>query len=195
MSLFLASLGFGLVTASVLAIAAVGFTLQFGVTDVLNLAYGAVMIAGAFIAYLLNNAGVSVWAGLVVAVVVCSLGSVVLNALVYTPFQRRGATPITMVIVSLGITLIIEFGIQALAGGTNVSYHLAPGPDAAGRRADPDRRAARDHRAQPGGDGRRARAAALHPARQGHAGHRGQPRCWPATAGSGPAGSSRSPGP
>ena len=128
MSLFLASLGFGLVTASVLAIASVGFTLQFGVTDVLNLAYGAVMIAGAFIAYLLNNAGVSVWAGLVVAVVVCSLGSVALNSLVYTPFQRRGATPITMVIVSLGITLIIEFGVQALAGGTSVSYHLAQGP-------------------------------------------------------------------
>ena len=44
MSLFLASLGFGLVTAAVLAIAAVGFTMQFAVTDVLNLAYGAVMI-------------------------------------------------------------------------------------------------------------------------------------------------------
>ena len=43
-SLLLASLGFGLVTAAVLAIAAVGFTMQFAVTDVLNLAYGAVMI-------------------------------------------------------------------------------------------------------------------------------------------------------
>ena len=40
-----------------LAIAAVGFTLQFGVTDVLNLAYGAVMIAGAFLAYVLDQAG------------------------------------------------------------------------------------------------------------------------------------------
>ena len=37
-------LGFDLITASVLAIAAVGFTLQFAVTNVLNLAYGAVMI-------------------------------------------------------------------------------------------------------------------------------------------------------
>jgi branched-chain amino acid transport system permease protein/neutral amino acid transport system permease protein len=128
MSLFLASVGFGLVTASVLAIASVGFTLQFGVTDVLNLAYGAVMIAGAFLAYVLNSAGLSVWAALPVAVVACSLGSVALNALVYTPFQRRGASPITMVIVSLGLTLIIEFGVQAVAGGTSVSYQLAQGP-------------------------------------------------------------------
>jgi branched-chain amino acid transport system permease protein/neutral amino acid transport system permease protein len=128
MTLFLASFGFGLVTASVLAIAAVGFTLQFGVTDVLNLAYGAVMIAGAFLAYVLNQAGLNVWLGLVVAVIACAVGSVVLNVGVYAPFQRRGASPITMVIVSLGMTLIIEFGVQAMAGGTSVSYAMSQGP-------------------------------------------------------------------
>jgi branched-chain amino acid transport system permease protein/neutral amino acid transport system permease protein len=128
MTLFLASVGFGLVTASVLAIAAVGFTLQFGVTDVLNLAYGAVMIAGAFLAYVLNQAGLNVWLGLVVAVIACSIGSVLLNTCVYAPFQRRGASPITMVIVSLGMTLIIEFGVQAIAGGTSVSYAMSQGP-------------------------------------------------------------------
>jgi branched-chain amino acid transport system permease protein/neutral amino acid transport system permease protein len=128
MSLFVASIGFGLVTASVLAIAAVGFTLQFGVTDVLNLAYGAVMIFGAFLAYAVNQAGASVWAGLVVAVAACALVSVLLNLGVYTPFQRRGSSPITLVIVSLGITLIIEFGVQAVAGGTSVSYTMGNGP-------------------------------------------------------------------
>jgi branched-chain amino acid transport system permease protein/neutral amino acid transport system permease protein len=128
MSLFVASIGFGLVTASVLAIAAVGFTLQFGVTDVLNLAYGAIMIFGAFLAYAVNQAGASVWAGLVVAVAGCALVSVLLNLGVYTPFQRRGSSPITMVIVSLGITLIIEFSVQAVAGGTSVSYTMGNGP-------------------------------------------------------------------
>jgi branched-subunit amino acid ABC-type transport system permease component len=128
MATFLASFGFGLVTASVLAIAAIGFTLQFGVTDVLNLAYGAVMIAGAFIAYVVNQAGASVWIGLVAAVAACSAGSVLLNAGVYAPFQRRGTSPITMVIVSLGMTLIIEFGVAAIAGGTSVSYSMSQGP-------------------------------------------------------------------
>jgi branched-subunit amino acid ABC-type transport system permease component len=128
MTIFLASVGFGLVTASVLAIAAVGFTLQFGVTDVLNLAYGAVMIAGAYLAYLLNSHGVNIWIAMVVTVVGCSAGSVLLNAGVYSPFQRRGTAPITMVIVSLGMTLIIEFGVQAAAGGTSVSYRMSQGP-------------------------------------------------------------------
>jgi branched-chain amino acid transport system permease protein/neutral amino acid transport system permease protein len=122
------ALGFGLVTASVLAIAAVGFTIQFAVTDVLNLAYGAVMIFGAFAAYVVNSRGISVWLGLLVAMAACSLLSVLLNAGIYAPFQRRRASAITLVIVSLGMTLIIEFGVAALAGGVAVSYRMGFGP-------------------------------------------------------------------
>jgi branched-chain amino acid transport system permease protein/neutral amino acid transport system permease protein len=33
-----------------------------------------------------------------------------------------------MVIVSLGMTLIIEFGLQAIVGGTSVSYTMSQGP-------------------------------------------------------------------
>jgi hypothetical protein len=33
-----------------------------------------------------------------------------------------------MVIVSLGMTLIIEFGVQAIVGGTNVSFTMSSGP-------------------------------------------------------------------
>jgi len=127
-SLFLASAGFGLVTAAVLAIAAVGFTMQFAVTDVLNLAYGAVMIASAFVAYAVNQAGASVWLGALAAVAAGSAGSVLLNLGIYTPFRRRGSAPVTMVIVSLGMTLIIEFGLQAIVGGTSVSYTMGQGP-------------------------------------------------------------------
>src|SRR6266568_3406052 len=128
MSLFLASLGFGLVTAAVLAIAAVGFTMQFAVTDVLNLAYGAVMIASAFVAYALNQAGVNVWIAMLAAAAAGAAGTVLHNRGIYTPFQRRGSAPIAIVIVSLGLTLILECGLQAIVGGNNVSYRVSQGP-------------------------------------------------------------------
>lgn len=127
MAIFLASFGFGLITASVLAIAAVGFTLQFAVTDVLNLAYAAVMTAAAYGAYVVNQAGMSIWVGVVVAIGFGAVLSLALNYLIYTPFQRRRAAAIAMVIVSLGMTLIIEFGVQAIVGGTNVSYTMSMG--------------------------------------------------------------------
>ncbi len=123
----MASVGFGLITSAVLAIAAVGFTLQFAVTDVLNLAFAAVMTAGAFIAYAANQAGVPIWLALVISMAAGSLISVGLNYLVYSPFQRRGSAPITLVIVSLGMALIIEFGTAAVVGGISVSYTMSQG--------------------------------------------------------------------
>ncbi len=127
MSVFVASIGFGLVTAAVLALASVGFTLQFAVTNVLNLAYGGVMIVAAYAAYAVNNAGVNVWLAAIVGIAAGAVVSVVLNTVIYTPFQRRGASPIAMVIVALGMTLILTFGTQALAGPTNVSYAMSQG--------------------------------------------------------------------
>jgi branched-chain amino acid transport system permease protein/neutral amino acid transport system permease protein len=127
-SLLLASIGFGLVTAAVLAIAAVGFTLQFAVTDVLNLAFGAVMILSAYAAYALNQAGLTIWVGLLAAAITGAVVSLGLNRLVYTPFKRRGTSPIALVIVALGMTLILEFGLQALVGADSVSYRLSQGP-------------------------------------------------------------------
>jgi len=127
MTIFLASVGFGLITAAVLAIASVAFTLQFAVTNVLNLAFAAIMTFGMFVTYWVNQAGVSVWLGLIIAMAACAALSVVLNLVVYAPFQRRGSSPITIVIVSLGMALIIEFGIQAYVGGVNVSYTMGQG--------------------------------------------------------------------
>jgi branched-subunit amino acid ABC-type transport system permease component len=126
-SVFVASIGFGLVTAAVLALASVGFTLQFAVTNVLNLAYGGVMIVAAYAAYLLNEHGVNIWIAVLAAILAGAVLSIVLNNLIYTPFAKRGTSPIAMVIVALGMTLILEFGTQAVAGPTNVSYAMSQG--------------------------------------------------------------------
>jgi branched-subunit amino acid ABC-type transport system permease component len=127
MSIVIASFGFGLVTAAVLALASVGFTLQFAVTNVLNLAYGGVMVVAAYATYALNNSGVSVWVAALAGIAAGAVVSWFLNGVIYTPFQRRGTSPIAIVIVSLGMTLILVFGTQAVAGPTNVSYTMSQG--------------------------------------------------------------------
>ncbi|HET9104066.1 MAG TPA: branched-chain amino acid ABC transporter permease [Solirubrobacteraceae bacterium] len=127
MSIFVESVGFGVVAAAVLALASVGFTLQFAVTNVLNLAYGGVMIVSAYAAYLLNEHGVTIWIAVLASVATGAALSLFLNNVIYTPFQRRGTSPIAMVIVSLGMTLILVFGTQAVAGPTNVSYNMSQG--------------------------------------------------------------------
>lgn len=125
----MSSFGFGLITAAVLAIATVGFTMQFAVTNVLNLAYGSVMINSAFVSYYLNVHGMNAWFTLIGAVFTGSVVSWALNRFIFTPFQRRNLAPITVVIVALGVDLIGTFGLQAIVGGNYVSFRQAPGAE------------------------------------------------------------------
>ena len=67
MEVFVSAVGFGLVTAALLAISAVGFTLQFSVTNVLNLAFGSVMTGSGFVAYGLNISGMNIWLAMAIA--------------------------------------------------------------------------------------------------------------------------------
>jgi branched-chain amino acid transport system permease protein/neutral amino acid transport system permease protein len=128
MSLFIAALGFGLVSASIIAIAAVGFTMQFGITNMINLAYGQVMIASAYAAYALNHAGVSVWLALIVGALFGAALSFLLNRVVYAPFQRKGTNLIGMVIISLAVGLLIANVMLPIVGYYSVSYHVDTGP-------------------------------------------------------------------
>jgi branched-chain amino acid transport system permease protein/neutral amino acid transport system permease protein len=128
MSLIVAALGFGLVSMSIIAVAAVGFTMQFGITNMINLAYGQVMICSAYAAYALNNAGVSIWAALVVGALFGAALSFLLNRWVYAPFQRKGTNLIGMVIISLAVGLMIANLMLPIVGYYSVSYHLDTGP-------------------------------------------------------------------
>jgi branched-chain amino acid transport system permease protein/neutral amino acid transport system permease protein len=121
-------LGFGLITAAVLAIATVGFTMQFAVTNVLNLAYGSVMINSAFVTYYLNlHAHLNAWVAMIGGVVTGSVASYLINRCIFTPFQRRNLPPITIVIVALGVDLCGTFGLQAIVGGSYFNYRQSPG--------------------------------------------------------------------
>ncbi len=127
MSLYAAAFGFGLVSLAVIAVGAVGFTMQFGITNLINLAYGDIMITSAFAAYAFNHAGVSIWLALLAGAVIGAVFSFVLNRFVYGPFQRKGTPLIGMVIVSLAIGIMTSNLLLAFVGSDNVSYRQDPG--------------------------------------------------------------------
>ena len=117
-----------MITASILAIAAVGFTLQFSVTNILNLAYGDIMTASAFSAWMVNRAGVNIWICLVVAGLFGAVFSMVLNRFVYFQFVRRGTRLFGMIIVTIAVSLIVQNGLLAIYRPTFFSYRFSPGP-------------------------------------------------------------------
>jgi branched-subunit amino acid ABC-type transport system permease component len=121
-NIFVAAFGFGLVSMSVIAIAAVGFTMQFGITNMINLAYGEVMISAAYVAYYMNKAGISIWIGMVAGALFGAVFSFLLNRFIYAPFMRKGTANLGMVIVSLAVSLMISNLLLPIVGYYSVSY-------------------------------------------------------------------------
>lgn len=127
MNAVVSSLGFGIVTASILLPAAIGFTLQFSATNVLNIAFGSQMTLAAFIGYLCTSHGLNLWLALVAAGVFGAVTSLFLNRFLLTPFLRRGTTFFGMIVITIALSLVLEYTIEAIWGSQSVFYPLAPG--------------------------------------------------------------------
>jgi len=125
MDSILSSLGFGIITASILLPATVGFTLQFSATGVLNIAFGAQMTFAAFIAYLCTQVGVGIWWAVVLAGLFGATSSVLLNRFLLTPFIRRGTNFFGMVVVTIALALLVEYVVEVIWGSLPVSYPLS----------------------------------------------------------------------
>jgi branched-chain amino acid transport system permease protein/neutral amino acid transport system permease protein len=123
----LGAVGFGLVTAAILSVSAVGFTLQYSVSNVLNLAFVSVMTASGFVSYGLISAGVTLWLAIAIASLVGGLLSALINWGIYTPFIRRGTSTFGMVIVTISTALICQNLIEAAVGPGFFSYGVATG--------------------------------------------------------------------
>lgn len=127
MHLFVSSLGFGIIIAGVLLVASVGFTLQYAISGVFNLAYGAIMSVAMLVAYLCNDAGINIWFCVVIAAVVGGVLTWVLERGIIRPMLKRGATSWVMMIVTFAVGIIVSVTVLATWGPGYSSYKLSGG--------------------------------------------------------------------
>jgi branched-chain amino acid transport system permease protein len=106
MSQFAQATVYGLLQGGLLALIAVGFSLVWGVMNVVNLAHGAFVLGGAYVAFELNSwLGLDPFLGMVpAAVVLFGIGYVIQRYLVNL-----------IVNAPIFITLLLTFGLQLLA--------------------------------------------------------------------------------
>jgi branched-subunit amino acid ABC-type transport system permease component len=126
MQLFLESTGFGLVVASILAIASVGFTLQWGVGKFINLAYVDFMVLAAYLDHTFTQIlGLEFWIGAALSILAVAGLMVVMNQFLVQPLVRRGVRFFDLLVAGFGLGLILEFSIQAIWGTTFFSISVA----------------------------------------------------------------------
>ncbi|MQA17853.1 MAG: hypothetical protein GEV09_28515, partial [Pseudonocardiaceae bacterium] len=105
----------GIKFGAIIAITAVGLSLIFGTTHIINFAHGELVTIGATVAFFLNAATVGPGWQLVpaaaLAVVVGGGTGAGLHAGLWRPLERRGTGRIQLLIISIGLSLLLRHAI------------------------------------------------------------------------------------
>jgi branched-subunit amino acid ABC-type transport system permease component len=123
----LLTLGFAVVTASILALSAVAFTLEYAVTNVANISHGEILTVGAYAAYLVHQRTGSAIAAAIAAALAGGLVALAMYSTLIGPFIRFGATPTVVFIATLGMSFVIQNVLIIFFGAANVAYSIDPG--------------------------------------------------------------------
>lgn len=106
---------FGLVIGSYIALGAIGFTLVYGLVNMINFAHGEFITIGAFAGYLaVVVGGLSLPVALVVALVVAAAVGWAIARVTFEPMNDAGAVP--LLLMSIGLGLVLRNGMRAVAG-------------------------------------------------------------------------------
>lgn len=106
----------GLIVGGVYALFAIGFTLVFGIHQILNLAHGAVFMVGAFVALYSVLAGWPLWMGFILGVLAGGLLSVVIEFFAFRRLRKQGEEEFGAIISAIGANLIIITLAQKVSG-------------------------------------------------------------------------------
>lgn len=129
MQIFLSGIGFGIIGGAILSISAIGFSLQFGLTNIFNLGYGAIMSLSALVAYSLGGAGVPLWAAALVGTLIGGALSLLEGRFMFRPFARRGAGVFELAMVSVALGLIAEYILAAFTKSQTFAFRFPTGAE------------------------------------------------------------------
>jgi branched-chain amino acid transport system permease protein len=106
----------GLLLGAVYALFAVGYTLVFGVLDILNLAHAAIFTAAAFAALSMAAHGVPLPLAFLLAAIMAGILGILLDRVAFAPLRRRNAGTLVPLISSIGVAIIIGAILSGIYG-------------------------------------------------------------------------------
>lgn len=117
----------GLVTGSVIALAAAGVSIVYGILRLVNFAYGDYMTFGAFIAIYFNvTQELPIVIAAILAMLASALLSVAIELILWRPLRARNAGFMSLFLVSIGLALVLRHVIYLVAGPQPRTYTVDP---------------------------------------------------------------------
>jgi len=111
---FLQFLFSGLTVGATYALAALGFTLIYNASNVINFAQGEFIMLGGMLAVFFTMSGLPLPVALVLAIIVPAIIGVLVEKLAIEPV--KGAETVTLIIITIGASLVIRGLVQVWLG-------------------------------------------------------------------------------
>jgi len=113
----------GIISGGVLALPAIAFSLLYGILRFPNFAIGTYITAGGFIAYGANaTLGLPILVAFLIAMVLAGFLGVGVDRLAFRPMRER--RPLTLAIVSIGVSFILENLVRFIWGNEIRGYKV-----------------------------------------------------------------------
>ncbi len=105
----------GLQLGSIYALVALGYTMVYGIIQLLNFAHGDIIMAGAYISWLvMAQLGLNPVLAMILSVAGCTLLGVLIDKVAYAPL--RNAPRLSILITAIGVSYFLENGAQLVFG-------------------------------------------------------------------------------
>lgn len=115
----------GLSLGSIYALIALGYTMVYGIIQLINFAHGDVYMVGAFVGYWsMTIFRLGFFESLVAAMIVTTILGVVIERVAYKPL--RNSTRIAVLITAIGVSLFLEYTMMYFVGAAVRSYPPLP---------------------------------------------------------------------
>ncbi len=115
----------GIVVGSIIALAAIGLSMTYGILNFANFAHGEFLTLGAYLAFLFSVVlGTNFLTACVAAVVITAFVAVLCDLVIWKRMRTKGASPVALIIISIGLALFIRNFIIFLWGPAIKRYDL-----------------------------------------------------------------------
>ena len=111
----------GISLGSIYALIALGYTMVYGVINLINFAHGEVLMVGAYIGlYLTSVLGLPFLPALLLAMVLSGVLGMVIEKVAYKPL--RNGTRISALITAIAVSLFMQYGMMYFVGPESRTY-------------------------------------------------------------------------
>lgn len=104
---FISNLINGISLGSIYAIIALGYTMVYGISKMLNFAHGDIIMVGAYVSYICTtSAGIPPILSVVIAMAVCTVLGILIEGLAYRPLRK--ASSLAVLITAIGVSYFLQ---------------------------------------------------------------------------------------